>query len=337
MEGSKREPSGADAPGAPRPRATRLTRKLLIPRRSPDKAAGAGGSARGSPTRTSRRRRPGRGPRGAGPSAQALKLGPEERQDVERRRASRARTPGMSMAIRTSAWGSASAMASINRLKGRSGTSSGRTLAPSRRAESTQRSRSRRPRLVVGARGRRRGEVAAVRQAERELRSRRPRRRIARRRPPTAAAGTARRSDASSSSSRRRRSPGSRPGRPGAGRSAVPGGPAGGRRAGRCSAPARSSAAHRGRPRQQGERPLDRGRGRRPRSQASSRSRSVERAHRPASSRQVDGLVKVGSVGSVTSWSRSQPSFSSLMCWIATALALASRSGSAWYSETQQR
>ena len=44
-----------------------------------------------------------------------------------------------------------------------------------------------------------------------------------------------------------------------------------------------------------------------------------------------------GSCGSTTSTSRSQPSFSSLMCWIATALALASRSGSAWYSDTQQR
>ena len=42
-------------------------------------------------------------------------------------------------------------------------------------------------------------------------------------------------------------------------------------------------------------------------------------------------------LGSGTSVSRSQPSFSSLMCWIATAFALASRSGSAWYSETQQR
>ena len=41
--------------------------------------------------------------------------------------------------------------------------------------------------------------------------------------------------------------------------------------------------------------------------------------------------------GSVTSTSRSQPSFSSLSVWIATALALASRSGSAWYSDTQQR
>ena len=49
------------------------------------------------------------------------------------------------------------------------------------------------------------------------------------------------------------------------------------------------------------------------------------------------GSVKVGSVGSVTSRSRSQPSFSSLRVWIATALALASRSGSAWNSETQQR
>ncbi len=53
--------------------------------------------------------------------------------------------------------------------------------------------------------------------------------------------------------------------------------------------------------------------------------------------RQLAGSVKLGSDGSTTSTSRSQPSFSSLMCWIATALALASRSGSAWYSETQQR
>ena len=45
----------------------------------------------------------------------------------------------------------------------------------------------------------------------------------------------------------------------------------------------------------------------------------------------------MGSVGSVTAVSRSQPSFSSLMVWMATALALASRSGIAWYSETQQR
>ena len=49
------------------------------------------------------------------------------------------------------------------------------------------------------------------------------------------------------------------------------------------------------------------------------------------------GTVKDGSVGSVTFSSRSQPSFSSLMCWIATAFAFASRSGIAWYSETQQR
>ena len=49
------------------------------------------------------------------------------------------------------------------------------------------------------------------------------------------------------------------------------------------------------------------------------------------------GSVKLGSAGSVTARSRSQPSFSSLMCWMATALALASRSGRAWYSDTQQR
>ena len=49
------------------------------------------------------------------------------------------------------------------------------------------------------------------------------------------------------------------------------------------------------------------------------------------------GSVKLGSLGSGTSRSRSQPSFSSLMCWIAIAFALASRSGTAWNSETQQR
>ena len=52
---------------------------------------------------------------------------------------------------------------------------------------------------------------------------------------------------------------------------------------------------------------------------------------------QVATLFKVGSAGSVTLVSRSQPSFSSLMCSMATALAFASRSGMAWYSETQQR
>src|SRR5262249_33324924 len=48
-------------------------------------------------------------------------------------------------------------------------------------------------------------------------------------------------------------------------------------------------------------------------------------------------LERLRSAGSGTSTSRSQPSFSSLMCWMATALAFESRSGSAWYSETQQR
>ena len=43
------------------------------------------------------------------------------------------------------------------------------------------------------------------------------------------------------------------------------------------------------------------------------------------------------SSGSATVRSRSHPSFSSLMCSIAMALPPASRSGSAWYSETQQR
>src|SRR6266480_7140967 len=41
------------------------------------------------------------------------------------------------------------------------------------------------------------------------------------------------------------------------------------------------------------------------------------------------GTVKVGSLGSCTSLSRIQPSFSSLIDWIAMALALASRSGCA--------
>ena len=49
------------------------------------------------------------------------------------------------------------------------------------------------------------------------------------------------------------------------------------------------------------------------------------------------GSVNEGSGCSVDRVSRIQPSFSSLMCWMATALALASRSGSAWYSDTQQR
>ena len=52
---------------------------------------------------------------------------------------------------------------------------------------------------------------------------------------------------------------------------------------------------------------------------------------------QPAGTVKLGSAGSGTPTSRSQPSFSSLRCWIATAFAFASRSGIAWYSETQQR
>lgn len=39
--------------------------------------------------------------------------------------------------------------------------------------------------------------------------------------------------------------------------------------------------------------------------------------------------VKLGCVGSVTDVSRSHPSFSRMMCWMATALALASKSGMA--------
>lgn len=52
---------------------------------------------------------------------------------------------------------------------------------------------------------------------------------------------------------------------------------------------------------------------------------------------QPSGWLKLGSDGSVTSRSRSQPSFSSFRDWMATALALASSSGNAWNSETQQR
>jgi hypothetical protein len=44
-----------------------------------------------------------------------------------------------------------------------------------------------------------------------------------------------------------------------------------------------------------------------------------------------------GSTGSFTDWSRSQPSFSSLICSMVIALALASRLGRISYSETQQR
>ena len=49
------------------------------------------------------------------------------------------------------------------------------------------------------------------------------------------------------------------------------------------------------------------------------------------------GSVKLGSAGSVTARSRSQPSFSNFSVWMATALALASSSGSDWNSDTQQR
>lgn len=52
---------------------------------------------------------------------------------------------------------------------------------------------------------------------------------------------------------------------------------------------------------------------------------------------QPGGAEKLGSTGSVTSRSRSQPSFCSVMDSIATPLALASSSGKAWYSDTQQR
>ena len=80
----------------------------------------------------------------------------------------------------------------------------------------------------------------------------------------------------------------------------------------------------------------DRGRCRAPTGRGSACSRSLGAGECIHALRHA-GSVNVGSVGSVTSRSRSQPSFSSLMCWIATALALASRSGSAWNSDTQQR
>lgn len=52
---------------------------------------------------------------------------------------------------------------------------------------------------------------------------------------------------------------------------------------------------------------------------------------------QVVTAESVGSCASVTPVSRSNPSCSSLMCSTAMAFALASRSGIAWYSDTQQR
>ena len=55
-----------------------------------------------------------------------------------------------------------------------------------------------------------------------------------------------------------------------------------------------------------------------------------------ASADRIDhDFFKEGSTGSFTDWSRSQPSFSSVMCSIAIAFALASRSGRISYSETQ--
>ena len=56
----------------------------------------------------------------------------------------------------------------------------------------------------------------------------------------------------------------------------------------------------------------------------------------PPPARQA-GPLKVGSVGSTTLTSRSQPSFSSRMCWIEIAFAFASKSATGWYSETQHR
>ena len=52
---------------------------------------------------------------------------------------------------------------------------------------------------------------------------------------------------------------------------------------------------------------------------------------------QTAGSVKVGSLGSRTSTSRSQPSFSSLSVWMATALAFASISETVWKSDGQHR
>ena len=78
----------------------------------------------------------------------------------------------------------------------------------------------------------------------------------------------------------------------------------------------------------------------RPRSQTSRSSRPAS----PRTSTSVSLLppprysgAKTGSVGSGTSVSRSQPSFSSVIDWIATPFPLASSSGSAWNAETQQR
>src|ERR1051326_6656529 len=56
-------------------------------------------------------------------------------------------------------------------------------------------------------------------------------------------------------------------------------------------------------------------------------------AHARISGTDYCGSVKLGSPGSVTCSSRCHPSFSSLMDWMATALALASRSGCAWNSD----
>ncbi len=68
-----------------------------------------------------------------------------------------------------------------------------------------------------------------------------------------------------------------------------------------------------------------------------SKGRDLDPLSQTASSSEADseriihhptaGIVNEGSVGSVTFSSRSQPSFSNLICWIATAFALASRSG----------
>ena len=51
---------------------------------------------------------------------------------------------------------------------------------------------------------------------------------------------------------------------------------------------------------------------------------------------QLAGSLNDTAVGSGALVSRTQPSFSTRMCWIRTALVFASRSAIGWYSETQQ-
>ena len=120
------------------------------------------------------------------------------------------------------------------------------------------------------------------------------------------------------------------------------------RAAPRCARrPAATTRTRRPRCAQRGE---QRGDERRAVVRVKSRSRSSARAERSQSRRATAcrwhgmhvGVTPrpgrdLGSARLDVSGSRSQPSFSSLSVWIAIAFALASRSGSAWYSQTQQR